>query len=31
MKFCQNVTTSGLYDIKCGFVTLQVFHLYRDF
>ncbi len=31
MKFCQNVTTSGSYDIKYGFVTLQFFHLYRDF
>lgn len=31
MKFCQNVTTSGSYDIKYGFVTLQVFYLYRDF
>ena len=31
MKFCQNVTTSGVYDIKCGFATLQVFHLHRDF
>lgn len=31
MKFCQNVTTSGSYDIKYGFVTLRVFNLYRDF
>lgn len=31
MEFCQNVTTLGLYDIKYGFATLQVFHLYRDF
>ena len=31
MKFCQNVTASGIYDVECGFATLQFFHLYRDF
>lgn len=31
MEFCQNVTTSGVYDIKCGSATLQVSYLYRDF
>jgi len=31
MKFCQNVTTSGLNYDKCGLLTLQVCHLYIGF